>query len=103
LLKRSGRLKDVPKYLEKAEKSAARSSAAGLAFTKGLYHRYMGDPMNALKELNIARFDAFFGEAAISNMVEIYLNPLDEMIYCSSGEGEYNSTPDNIKAASDLI
>jgi tetratricopeptide repeat protein 21B len=103
LLKRSGRLSDVPKYLEKAEKAAARSSAAGLAFTKGIYHRYMGDPMNALKELNIARFDAYFGEAAISNMVEIYLNPLDEMIYCSSGEGEYNSTPDNIKAASDLI
>jgi hypothetical protein len=40
LLKRAGRLSDVPKYLEKAEKSAARSSMAGLAFTKGLFHRY---------------------------------------------------------------
>ena len=63
----------------------------------------MGEPMNALKELNIARFDGFFGEAAITNMIEIYLNPLNEMIYCSSGEAEYNSTPDNVKAASDLI
>jgi tetratricopeptide repeat protein 21B len=40
LLKRSGRLSETPKYLEKAEKAAARSSMAGLAFTKGLYYKY---------------------------------------------------------------
>ena len=44
LLKRSGRLSDVPKFLEKAERAAARSSMAGLAFTKGLYYRYQGEP-----------------------------------------------------------
>jgi hypothetical protein len=43
-MKRSGKLKDVSKYLEKAEKAAARSSMAGLAFTKGLYYRYVGEP-----------------------------------------------------------
>ncbi len=76
---------------------------AGLSFTKGLYNKYMGDPMGALKELNIARFDGFFGESAITNMIEIYLNPLNDMIYSASGEQEYSSTTDNIKAASDLI
>jgi tetratricopeptide repeat protein 21B len=103
LLKRSGRLKDIPKYLEKAEKAAARSSMAGLAFVKGLYYRYIGEPQNALKDLNIARFDSFFGEASISNMIEIYLNPLNEMIFSSLGETEYNTTTDNIKAAQDLM
>jgi len=49
--------------------------------------------------LNIARFDSFFGEAAISNMIEIYLNPLNEMIFTSQNEPEYTPTPDNIKAA----
>jgi len=44
LLKRAGRLKDIPKYLEKAEKAAARSSMAGLAFTKGVYYKYVGEP-----------------------------------------------------------
>lgn len=72
---------------------------AGLSYAKGLYYRYMGEPMNALKELNIARFDGFFGEGALQNMIEIYLNPLNEMIFISSGEGEYDSTPDNVKAA----
>lgn len=99
LLKRAGKLSEVPKYLERAEKAAERSSMAGLAFTKGLYHRYMGEPHAALKELNVARFDSFFGEAAISNMIEIYLNPLNEMIYTSQGDNDYNPTPENIKAA----
>lgn len=52
-----------------------------------------------MKELNIARFDGFFGEAAIQNMIEIYLNPLNEMIYSSQGETEYSTTADNIRAA----
>lgn len=38
---------------------------AGLSYAKGIYHKYMGEPMNALKELNIARFDGFFGEGAV--------------------------------------
>ncbi len=104
LLRRAGRMSDVPKFLEKAERAAARSSMAGLAFTKGLYHRYQGEPHLALKELNVARFDSFFGEAAISNMIEIYLNPLNEMLVTqTTGEPEYTPTPDNIRAAQDLI
>lgn len=76
---------------------------AGLAFTKGLYNRYIGEPQNALKELNIARFDSFFGESAISNMIEIYLNPLNEMVYSALGETEHSTTTDNLRAAQDLI
>lgn len=53
--------------------------------------------------MNIARFDSFFGEAAISNMIEIYLNPLNEMIYSAIDAAEYQTTPDNMRAAMDLI
>jgi tetratricopeptide repeat protein 21B len=98
-LKRAGKLNDIPKFLERAEKAAERSSMAGLAFAKGLYHKHIGEPQNALRELNIARFDSYFGEASLSNMIEIYLNPLNEMIYCSTDESAYNTTADNIKAA----
>lgn len=76
---------------------------AGLAFTKGLFYKYQGEPMNALKELNIARFDTYFGESAISNMIEIYLNPLNEMIFSSVEEAQYTTTPDNITATMQLI
>ena len=102
-MRRAGQLEQVSTYITNAEKSAERSSMAGLAFVKGIYNRYMGDPLGALKELNVARFDGFFGEHALTTMIEIYLNPQDDMIYSSSGEAEYTSTPENLKAASDLI
>jgi hypothetical protein len=49
-----------------------------------------------LKELNIARFDGFFGESAIQTMIDIYLNPANEMIWSSLGETEYSTTGDNV-------
>lgn len=52
----------------------------------------------------MARFDSFFGEAAISNMIEIYLNPLNEMLVTqTTGEPEFTPTADNIRGAQDLI
>ena len=34
---------------------------AGLAYCKGIFNRYLGNPLQALKELNVARFDNQFG------------------------------------------
>jgi len=36
-----------------------------------------------LKELNVSRFDNFYGPLATAMMVEIYLNPANEMIFTS--------------------
>lgn len=36
-------------------------------------------------------------------MIDIYLNPLNDMIYTSVEASEYQSSPENIKAAQDLI
>lgn len=37
-------------------------------------------------------------------MVEIYLNPANEMIFSSiGGDNEYNTTPENIAVAKELI
>jgi tetratricopeptide repeat protein 21B len=103
LLRRAGRVNDVPPYLDRAELACARSSSAGLAYNKGIYHRFMGEPQKALKELNIARFDSVWGQFSLTNMIEIYLNPLNEQIHSQIGESEYTTSPDNIKAAMDLI
>jgi len=48
---------------------------AGLAFCKGLSHWYQNSPSEALKELNVARQDNFFGTLASCTMIEIYINP----------------------------
>ena len=76
---------------------------AGLAYCKGLFCRYNSEPQKGLRELNFARFDNFYGESAIQNMIEIYLNPANELIYSSILETDYATTPENIQAAKELI
>ena len=104
LMKRAGRLKDIPKFLETAEKACARSTDAGLAYCRGLYHRYTNEPQKALKELNTARFDNQYGKDAHVKMIEIYLNPHNELIWsCQNTENVYTPTNENIMAAEQLI
>ena len=89
LLRRAGRISDIAQYIEKAEKACQRTNLAGLSFCKGLHNRYSGDAVQALKDLNIARFDNFYGQSARINMIEIYLNPANEMIFSSQGDTGY--------------
>ena len=77
---------------------------AGLSYCKGLYNRYNSEPQKALRELNFARYDNFYGQSAIQNMIEIYLNPASELIYSSQQDQmSYNPTPENISAAKELV
>lgn len=103
MLRRAGRISDIAQFIEKAEKACQRSNMAGLSFCKGLHHRYCGDAIEALKALNIARFDNFYGQSARINMIEIYLNPANEMIFSSQGDTGYATTEQNIQMARELI
>lgn len=103
LLRRAGRVSDIDKYVQRAEKNCQRINLAGLFYCKGVQKRFEGDPAGALKELNWARFDNVFGKSAIMNMIDIYLNPANEMIYSSQSETGFTPSPDNIAQAKILI
>lgn len=53
---------------------------SGLAYCTGLYEWYSGNPNAALRHFNNARQDVEWGQQAIYNMIEICLNPEDEML-----------------------
>ncbi len=75
-----------------------------MAYAKGLYHRFAGDPQEALKELNFARFDGFYGIDSLVLMIEIYLNPYNEIMYSCQDKGHtYEISNENLKAAEALI
>jgi tetratricopeptide repeat protein 21B len=95
----------MPKYLDAAEKVCQRSKMAGLAFCKGLYLRYTNLPHLALKELNVARYDNQYGPLATATMIDIYLNPANEMIFTNIEDQKesHHTTVDNIKVARELI
>jgi tetratricopeptide repeat protein 21B len=63
----------------------------------------MADPQKALKEFNTARFDQFYGSKSLLQMIEIYLNPNNELLWSSSGENTSTTSAENIKAAESLI
>lgn len=104
-MRRAGRLDEVKSYIAAAEKTCKRSSMAGLAFCKGLSHFYQNAPDEALKELNFARQDNTFGTQASCTMIEIYLNPAQELQFSSidGGINKNSTTKENINVAKDLI
>lgn len=103
LLRRAGRITQVAPFLERAESVCQRSSLSGLHFCKGLYAWHTGDPIQALKDLNVARFDNVYGQQARINMISIYLNPGREMMHSSMGETGYTTTAKSISMAKELI
>jgi tetratricopeptide repeat protein 21B len=105
LLRRAGRLHEVPRYLRLAEKSDPRATHnPGLYFCKGLHARYSNNPHEALKNFNMARKDNEWGTQALYNMVEIYLNPDNETVWHDDGtEGKLADNGEAVKAAEKLL
>uniref|UniRef100_A0A6I8N4T4 Tetratricopeptide repeat protein 21B n=1 Tax=Ornithorhynchus anatinus TaxID=9258 RepID=A0A6I8N4T4_ORNAN len=92
LLRRAGKLEEVPRFLVMAEKHSSRAKLEpGFHYCKGLYlwynsifcvviWVYTGEPNDALRHFNKARKDSDWGQNAIYNMIEICLNPDNETI-----------------------
>uniref|UniRef100_A0A671XG33 Tetratricopeptide repeat domain 21B n=1 Tax=Sparus aurata TaxID=8175 RepID=A0A671XG33_SPAAU len=76
LLRRAGKLEEIPRFIDMAEKYSSRTKFdPGFNYCKGLYLWYTGEPNDALQHFNKARKDNDWGQNAIYNMIEIYLNP----------------------------
>ncbi|XP_053327438.1 tetratricopeptide repeat protein 21B [Spea bombifrons] len=81
LLRRAGKLEEIPKFLEMAEMHSPRAKLdPGFHYCKGLYLWNTGDPNDALRHFNKARKDSDWGQNAVYNMIEICLNPDNETV-----------------------
>ncbi|KAM3929225.1 tetratricopeptide repeat protein 21A [Leptodactylus fuscus] len=81
LLRRSGKLAEAERFLDTAlEQSSRTTLEPGYNFCKGLYYWHIGQPNEALKYFNKARKDNDWGQRAITNMVQICLNPDNEIV-----------------------
>lgn len=81
LLRRCGKLEDVPRFFSMAEKRNSRAKLEpGYQYCKGLYLWYTGEPNDALRHFNKARKDCDWGQNALYNMIEICLNPDNETV-----------------------
>ncbi|XP_043298255.1 tetratricopeptide repeat protein 21A isoform X3 [Cervus canadensis] len=81
LLRRSGKLEDTPAFFELAKKMSSRVPLEpGFNYCRGIYCWHIGQPNEALKFLNKARKDSTWGQSATYHMVQICLNPDNEIV-----------------------
>ncbi|XP_036378258.1 tetratricopeptide repeat protein 21B [Megalops cyprinoides] len=81
MLRRTGKLDDVPAYFQKCEKDHPRAPIEpGYNFCKGLYCWHVGQVNEALMHFNKARRDTDWGEGALCHMIQICLNPDNDTI-----------------------
>uniref|UniRef100_A0A452TDU2 Tetratricopeptide repeat domain 21A n=1 Tax=Ursus maritimus TaxID=29073 RepID=A0A452TDU2_URSMA len=81
LLWRSGRLEDAPAFFELTKRMSSRVPLEpGFNYCRGIYCWRIGQPNEALKFLNKARKDSTWGQSATYYMVQICLNPDNEIV-----------------------
>ncbi|XP_068940430.1 tetratricopeptide repeat protein 21A isoform X2 [Petaurus breviceps papuanus] len=98
LLRRSGKLDDAPAFFELSKKVSSRIPLEpGFNYCKGIYCWHIGQPNEALKYLNKARKDSDWGQRATYNMVQICLNPDNEIM---GGEALETLTMENSSSGS---
>jgi len=104
LLRRAGRLDEGPKVLKEAERSSPRAPLEpGFRYCQGLLARYQNNPRGALRHLNMARRDGEWGEAALTAMIEIYLNPENETNWDELNIDSHVEPSEAVRAADRLL
>lgn len=94
VMRRTGNLSDFSEYLINAEKHTEKKDS-GFLFCTALYQWYSGNLNGALRNFNLARQDPEWGQQALYNMIEICLNPDDEMLgdqFVDSEDMEYRDS-----------
>ncbi|CAG9531744.1 unnamed protein product [Cercopithifilaria johnstoni] len=90
---RRGNVEQAEKYLRNALNKNPRATLdAGFNYCKGLHEWYAGDSNAALQAFNRARRDLEWGEQATYNMIEICLNPDNEIIGGASDYSQDSNT-----------
>ncbi|CEF66648.1 Tetratricopeptide repeat protein 21B [Strongyloides ratti] len=98
LCKRTGDIEQAEKYLKSVVDINPRATMdCGYNYCKGLNEWYSGEPNAALQAFNRAKRDIEWRESAIYNIIEICLNPDNEIIggEIYDVEGESNNEESN--------
>ncbi|XP_075068271.1 tetratricopeptide repeat protein 21A [Mixophyes fleayi] len=81
ILKRSGKLTEAPQFFDMALANSSRTALEPeYNYCKGLYCWHIGQPNEALTYFNKSRKDSDWGQKAITNMIQICLNPDNEIV-----------------------
>lgn len=75
LIRRTGKIFKAKEILSKCENKLKFVYSPGLIFCKGLLYRYTNETNLALKEFSKIKTDEYYGVKCIEQMLELYINP----------------------------
>lgn len=75
IVRRVGKIDKAKDMISKCDKKLKYTYSPGLNFCKGVYFRYIGEINKALQEFSKSKTDEYYGVKCIEQMLEIYMNP----------------------------
>lgn len=95
LLKRAGRVSDISRFLRLAVRHNPSAEAdVGYKAVKGVHHRYINEPHEAIKMLNTIRLTSEWGLVATEHMVMTYLSPDSDPLWLDRDQAAASSGSD---------
>lgn len=80
-MRKNGQLAEVKERLKKLEEKQGNTNEPGFCFCKGLYFFYRKNPQEALINFQRARRSKTYSDYAIIHMIDIYLNPDQDVFF----------------------
>jgi len=98
LFRRSKQLVDAKPFIQRAEDCSTNKNIPGLCYCRALYYKYNRCPKEALIEFNKARKNQEYFEDSLAQMIDIYLNPEEDLAFNQAEQKMKPVDPDNLKA-----
>lgn len=84
--RRLGRLDDIKEVLTRLDQKLGKSNEPGFCYVKGLYYFYRKHSKEALTNFYIAKRNPLYKNASLKIMIEIYLNPDQDLMFTFATE-----------------
>ena len=103
-MRKAGQLSEVKEKLKQVEEKFGKNSKEpGLCYCRGLYFYYRKNPGAALVEFQKATRSPVYKNYALRMMVDIYLNPSQDLFYQCKGSVMREFVKDNIESMEILL
>lgn len=80
-MRKNGKLCDIKAELDKINEKMGHTNEPGLCFCRGLYYYYRKNPQEALNNFQRARRSKLYSEYTLQVMIDIYLNPDQDILF----------------------